>query len=145
MSGTSAAASSSSRTGSSNEALGLPNCVLPRAAIDSRSLVYAADVMIGAGGTMTREAAVMGIPTWTLFAGKTPAVDEWLERRGMLSRLTGAEQLADLTPRRSSPSTLDELHQRATALVDVLVRETLAAAGDGISDPVVVSHTRAAA
>ena len=127
------------------EALGLPNCVLPRAAIDSRSLVYAADLMIGAGGTMTREAAVMGIPTWTLFAGKTPAVDEWLERRGMLSRLTRAEQLADLTPRRSSPRTPDELHQRATALVDVLVRETLAAAGEGISDPVVVSHTRAAA
>ena len=127
------------------EALGLPNCVLPRAAIDSRSLVYAADLMIGAGGTMTREAAVMGIPTWTLFAGKTPAVDEWLERRGMLSRLTRSEQLAHLTPRRSSPRTPDELHQRATALVDVLVRETLAAAGGRISDPVVVSHTRAAA
>jgi predicted glycosyltransferase len=101
--------------------------------------------MIGAGGTMTREAAVMGIPTWTLFAGKTPAVDEWLERRGVLSRLTRPEQLAHLTPRRSSPRTPEELHQRATALVDSLVRETLAAADARSSDRVVVSHTRAAA
>ena len=95
------------------QALGLPTCVLPRDAVDSRSLVYAADLMIGAGGTMTREAAVMGIPAWTLFAGKTPAVDEWLERRGMLNRLTRAEQLADLdaagrlslrTPAEASPA-----------------------------------------
>ena len=94
------------------EALGLPNCVLPRAAIDSRSLVYAADLMIGAGGTMTREAAVMGIPTWTLFAGKTPAVDEWLERRGMLSRLTArratgrphAAAIQSAHARRASPA-----------------------------------------
>ena len=85
------------------EALGLPNCVVPRAAIDSRSLVYAADLMIGAGGTMTREAAVMGIPTWTLFAGKTPAVDEWLERHGMLSRLT-ARRATGRTSRRGDPA-----------------------------------------
>ncbi len=44
------------------EGLGLGNCVVPRAAIDSRSLMYAADVMIGAGGTMTREAARDGDP-----------------------------------------------------------------------------------
>ena len=111
------------------QGLGLRNCIVPREAVDSRSLVYAADVMIGAGGTMTREAAVMGIPTWTLFAGKTPAVDAWLERRGMLRRLTQPEQLAHLTPRQCSPRTPEELHQRGRALEDVLVRETLAAGG----------------
>jgi len=113
------------------ENLGLPNCILPRAAIDSRSLVYAADVMIGAGGTMTREAAVMGIPTWTLFAGKTPAVDASLEGRGLIRRLTRPDQLAHLTPRRSSPRTPQELHARGRLLQDLVVRETLAAGGTG--------------
>jgi uncharacterized protein len=126
-------------------ALGLSNCIVPTAAIDSRSLVYAADVMIGAGGTMTREAAVMGIPTWTLFAGETPAVDAWLERQGMLRRLTAAEQLAHLTPRRSTPRTPEELRERGRAIEDVLVRETLAARDLRISAPAVVSHTGAAA
>ena len=60
-------------------ALGLPNVVLPEHAIDSRSLMYAADLVIGAGGTMTREAALLGVPTVSVFAGRTPAVDRWLE------------------------------------------------------------------
>lgn len=110
------------------ESLGMRNCIVPRKAVDSRSLVYAADVMIGAGGTMTREAALIGIPTWTLFAGKTPAVDVSLERHGMLRRLTRAEQLADLTPRRARPRTPEELRASGKVLADVLVRETLAAA-----------------
>jgi uncharacterized protein len=126
------------------ESLGLDNCIVPRVAIDSRSLVYAADVMIGAGGTMTREAAVMGIPTWTLFAGKTPAVDVSLEGRGLLRRLTGAEQLRNLVPRPMEPRTPAELHERGRVIEEVFVTETLAAGGSRISVPAVVSHTGAA-
>jgi predicted glycosyltransferase len=121
------------------EDLGLPNCILPRTAIDSRSLIYAADVMIGAGGTMTREAAVMGIPTWTLFAGKTPAVDAWLERREMIRRLTRPDQMTHLTTRLSSPRTPEELHARGRLLEGLIVRETLAAGGvEAISPGVAV-------
>ena len=125
------------------ERLELDNCVVPRAAIDSRSLVYAADVMIGAGGTMTREAALMGIPTWTLFAGKTPAVDLWLERRGMLRRLSRPRQLADVAPRRAGPYSPAELRIRSGRLEEVLVRETLAAGGGVMTQPerrVLVPH-----
>jgi predicted glycosyltransferase len=109
------------------EGFGLPRCIVPRAAIDSRSLVYAADVMIGAGGTMTREAALMGIPTWTLFAGKTPAVDTWLEREGMLRRLTQAEQLAQVTPRPAAPRTPVQLRDCGRILTELLVREIVTA------------------
>ncbi len=125
------------------ERLELGNCVVPRAAIDSRSLVYAADVMIGAGGTMTREAALMGIPTWTLFAGKTPAVDLWLERRGMLRRLSRPRQLADVAPRCAGPYSPAELRVRSGRLEEVLVRETLAAGGGVMAQPerrVLVPH-----
>jgi predicted glycosyltransferase len=109
------------------EALGLPNCVVPRLAIDSRSLIYASDAFIGAGGTMTREAALMGIPTWTMFAGDTPAVDSWLERRGVLTRLTDAAQLAELEPRRSEPQDPAELRKRAGAIERVFVDAILSA------------------
>jgi predicted glycosyltransferase len=105
--------------------LGLPNCVIPGKAIDSRSLMYAADVMIGAGGTMTREAALIGIPTWTLFAGETPAVDMWLERQGRLVRLTDPGQLTRLTPRQSKPLAPDELRRRAGEIEQVFVDATL--------------------
>ncbi len=119
------------------DGLGLGNCIVPRTAIDSRSLMYAADVMIGAGGTMTREATLMGIPTWTMFAGKTPAVDRWLERRGMLRRLTRAEQIAALTPRPTRPRTPEELRDSGRHLAAVLVREIVAVGR--------VSHLAAAA
>lgn len=110
------------------EELGLPNCVVLDAAIDSRSLMYAADVMIGAGGTMTREAALMGIPTWSLFGGPTPAVDLWLESRGMLARLTSAEQLSHLGPRTTDPRPPDLLRERAEEIGKVFVDAAVSAA-----------------
>ena len=71
-----------------SRSLKLENLIVPSTAVDSRSLMQAADLVIGAGGTMTREAALLGTRTVTVFAGRTPAVDIWLERRGLLSRLT---------------------------------------------------------
>jgi hypothetical protein len=82
---------------------------------------------------MTREAALMGIPTWTLFAGKTPAVDLWLERRGMMSRLVRAEQLSHLAPRESAPCPPETLRERGGPLEYILVRETVAAGGGMIA------------
>ena len=40
--------------------------------------------MIGAGGTMNREAALLGTPTYTVFAQRLAAVDRELIRRGLL-------------------------------------------------------------
>jgi uncharacterized protein len=107
------------------ESLALRNCIVPRTAVDSRSLLYAADAMLGAGGTMTREAALMGIPTWTLFAGAPPAVDLWLERQGLLRRLTHPGQLAEVGTIRARPRTLDQLRERADAIEQVVVDAAL--------------------
>jgi hypothetical protein len=111
------------------QALGLPNLVVPRSAVDSRSLMYAADAMIGAGGTMTREAALMGTPTWTLFAGDTPQVDRWLEQQGRLRRLTDPAQLQGLAPSQGPRRTPADLRGRSRAIEDVFLAATVAAAG----------------
>jgi uncharacterized protein len=67
--------------------LGLPRLVLPDRAVDGRSLVAFADVLVSAGGTMNREAAVLGTPVWSVFEGRPGAVDERLAREGRLRRL----------------------------------------------------------
>lgn len=108
-------------------ALELPNCVTPLTVVDSRSLIYAADAMVGAGGTMTREAVLMGIPTWTVFAGQTPAVDAWLEDQGRLARLSDAQQLTRLKPRSSSPHSPAGLRERGRAIERVFVDAIVAA------------------
>jgi uncharacterized protein len=107
--------------------LGLPNLVVPGRAVDARSLMYAADMVLGGGGTMTREAALLGVPTYTLFAGKPPAVDRWLEQRGLLRRLRTSSQLAALAPRRAEPAGLERLRTRGEELVELFVREATAA------------------
>jgi len=100
------------------EQLNLENLTVPSTAVDSRSLMYCADLVIGAGGTMTREAALLGTPTVSVFAGRTPAVDIWLERRGLLSRLASAETLTRLARRRTALPDPVELRQRGNRLVE---------------------------
>jgi uncharacterized protein len=68
-------------------ALGLPRLLLPETAVDGRSLVALADLLVSAGGTMNREAAVLGTPVWSLFEGRLGAVDERLVREGRLRLL----------------------------------------------------------
>ena len=53
-------------------------------AVDGRSLVAYADLLVSAGGTMNREAAVLGTPVWSIFEGRLGAVDEQLAREGRL-------------------------------------------------------------
>jgi predicted glycosyltransferase len=97
--------------------LGFANIVVPQRAVDSRSLMYGADLVIGAGGTMTREAALMAVPTYSVFAGEQPAVDRELERQGRLRRLRDAGELPPLRARPSEPRPLEELRDRAGKLV----------------------------
>jgi predicted glycosyltransferase len=52
-----------------------------------------ADVVVSAGGTMIREAAVLGTPSWSIFEGRLGAVDEQLEREGWIQVLRDPDQL----------------------------------------------------
>lgn len=53
-------------------------------ALDGRELVAAADLVISAGGTMNREATVLGVPAYSVYAGEPAAIDEWLASSGRL-------------------------------------------------------------
>ncbi|MGH9170247.1 MAG: DUF354 domain-containing protein [Acidimicrobiales bacterium] len=61
--------------------------------VSGPDLLYAADVFVGGGGSMTRESAVLGTPTYSIFEGKPAAVDSWLETKG---RLVCLRDLKDL-------------------------------------------------
>jgi predicted glycosyltransferase len=102
--------------------LHLRNCVIPTAAIDARSLMYAADLVIGAGGTMVREAAFLGIPAFSLFHGPQPVVDRWLEQRGMLCRIGSPEEVVPVCPRPCEPRPVEELARRGSELMEVFIR-----------------------
>ena len=79
------------------EALSKPYLILPREALDGANLIAAADLVISAGGTMNREAAALGVPAATIYAGQWAAIDEDLVRDGRLRRLASPEDL-ELVP-----------------------------------------------
>jgi predicted glycosyltransferase len=98
--------------------LALPNLTVPERAVDARSLMYAADLVVGGGGTMTREAARLGVPTASVFAGRRPAVDRALERNGALHRLENVGEIAHVAPRMSPPTSVEVLHARSEAGIE---------------------------
>jgi predicted glycosyltransferase len=103
------------------KAMGLHRSVVPAEAVDARSLMYAADLVIGAGGTMTREAALLGVPTLSVFRGSRPAVDRWLEEQGLLRVIRDPAEVGGLTPRAAEPRALSDLRERGAKLSEIFV------------------------
>ena len=99
---------------------GRSGVIVPARAVDGRSLLAHADLIIGAGGTMNREAAILGTPAYTVFSGRLAAVDAELMRRGLMY---------DLRDRDSSPSFAKKkvvervaAHERAEEILRLVVR-----------------------
>lgn len=63
---------------------GVAEVVIPRKVYDGPSLVAAMDLVISGGGTMTREAAIMGVPSYSFFRGREGMVDETMAATGSL-------------------------------------------------------------
>lgn len=107
------------RTPEQGRAFGsMTDLVIPAKPVDGPQLVAAADVVISAGGTMNREAALLGTPTWTTFAGELGAVDRMLIDSGRMAVLERPEQVI-IAKRRSG-------YPPHTALADAVTAEILA-------------------
>ena len=58
--------------------------IIPSDVVNGLDLIWHSDLVISGGGTMNREAAVLGVPAYSVFRGKTPAIDKFLEKEGKL-------------------------------------------------------------
>jgi len=70
-----------------------PNLHLLEQPLDGSNLMALSDLVISGGGTMNREAAILGTPAYTIFAGRLPAVDQALIDMGRMQRLTTEGQV----------------------------------------------------
>jgi len=88
------------------ETLGLQNVRFPSHVLDGPNLVYHSDLVVGAGGTMNREAVVLGSPVYSLFKGALGSVDQYLIDSGKLVWIKDSSEIrkikvckkADLKP-----------------------------------------------
>jgi predicted glycosyltransferase len=105
--------------------LNLASVMVPDAPIKGNRLMAAADLVVSAGGSMNREAAVLGIPAFSLFAGRIGGVDRELVERGRMELIETRSDLQKIEMvRRPEPVPL-----RADGLVASLVDDLLATRG----------------
>jgi len=71
--------------------------IIPDRALPGLQLLNASDGAISGGGTMNRESALLGTPTWSIFTGRRALVDEELARRGLLSFATTVDEVRSIT------------------------------------------------
>jgi hypothetical protein len=69
--------------------------VVPQKAVDGLNLLWFSDLVVSGGGTMNREAAALGVPVYSIFRGKTGAVDARLEKDGRLIMVRSPEEVND--------------------------------------------------
>ena len=69
--------------------------IVPARAVDGLNLLWFSDLVVSGGGTMNREAAALGIPVYSIFRGKTGAVDKALEQEGRLTMIKSPEEIWD--------------------------------------------------
>ena len=77
--------------------LDLPPFTLLSQAVDGLSLICFSDAVFSGGGTMVREAALLGTAAYSTFAGEPGAVDRCLERMGKLTVLATIDDVSRLT------------------------------------------------
>lgn len=73
---------------------GVREVIIPSKVYDGPSLVATMDLVISGGGTMTREAAIMGVPSYSFFRGTSGKVDEALAEAGKLTMVTTPDEVA---------------------------------------------------
>ena len=73
--------------------------------------------MISAGGTINREAAALGVPVASIYAGQWAAVDQQLVKEGRLKRIARREDLHELAIAKKPAMN----PRRSTAVIDEVV------------------------
>lgn len=104
--------------------------IVPQSPLDGPSLLAAADLAISGGGTMNREAALLGTPAYSVFTGLLGALDRELIRQGRLTQVQTIDDVNRIHLGRKGPSTTMPLN---FGLRDFVVEqiEDLARSGRG--------------
>jgi predicted glycosyltransferase len=67
--------------------------VIPSRVVGGLDLLWFSDLVVSGGGTMNREAAALGVPVYSIFRGKSGAVDLMLEKEGRLTMIHDVEEV----------------------------------------------------
>ena len=75
----------------------IENVQIIKTPVDTFSLMKKADLVIGAGGTMNRESALLGTPVISCYPGAQLSVDTYYISRGLMKRSTNLNEIIELS------------------------------------------------
>lgn len=86
-------------------------CHIIEKAVNGLDLAVNADLLVSGGGTMNREAVLLGTPVYSIFAGKQGALDAAMEKSGLITFIRRPEEISKIKLEKKSAA-------RETALTD---------------------------
>ncbi|RLG72043.1 MAG: hypothetical protein DRO11_03095 [Methanobacteriota archaeon] len=89
--------------------------VIPNRPADGPSLLAHSSLMIGGGGTMNREAALLGTPNISFYPGPLPGVSQYLVEKELIHHTTNMLEI--ITKSESLPETKNQKQEIAKNLV----------------------------
>jgi uncharacterized protein len=101
--------------------------IIPKEAVDGLNLLWHSDLVVSGGGTMNREAAALSVPVYSIFRGKSGAVDRHLQSQGRLTLIESIEDVQNkilLIPRKRNglpaPGPREALHEILEQVEDII-------------------------
>lgn len=94
------------------------NLIIPEIPLPGADLIASSDLVISAGGTINREAAALGVPAVSIYAGHWAAVDQMLVEEGRLRRISSTEDVESLVVAKKG----DTVSRRATGVRSEVVK-----------------------
>ena len=92
--------------------------LVPEEVVDGASLIRESDLFIGMGGTMTTEAALIGVPTISAFQGGGLLTEKFLISKGVLAKTHDLDHLSSMVRRYLDGRIRDVSSRRAKKLLD---------------------------
>lgn len=91
-------------------------------AVDGVQLIWNSDVFISGGGTMNREAGLLGVPVYSIFTGRKPYLDEYLAEQGRLMFIDSLDKVSQIQiAKRDRPETfVPDKPELTKEVVDIL-------------------------
>lgn len=86
--------------------------VVPEHVVDAISLMRLSSVFLGGGGTMTAEAALLGVPAISYYPGEPTFVERFLINYGLVERILDSGRIAQRTQAICGSQEFREFYQR---------------------------------
>lgn len=100
--------------------------------VDGLNLIAHADLVVGGGGTMNREAVLLGVPVYSVFTARIGTIDRTLSEAGKLTFVRTIEDVDRVKfvkrDRSDYAARVGEWKRRSAELVDFICNEIIATA-----------------